>query len=110
MIEAADSSIIVGSETWLTSSIYSSEIFSREVLRKGRPDGYGGVLLALKKDLIFDQLDISSETESVYAKLSFDRNKILIVGAVYRPHSSDSDYLLQMCSDIKEITNQHKGA
>jgi len=43
--------VIVGTESWLKSSITSSEIFAPqfEVFRRDRSDGYGGVFLACNK-------------------------------------------------------------
>jgi len=51
LLESADPSIIMGSETWMNPNIHTSEFFppNYDILRKDRKDGYGGVLLGLKK-------------------------------------------------------------
>ena len=36
-----------------------------DVYRKDRPDGYGGVLIAVKRDLISQNLPIASNCETV---------------------------------------------
>ena len=76
-IDSADPCVIIGTETWLNSRIHSSEIFpsNYEVIRRDREDGYGGVLLAIRKDYIFEKLDIDVKTESVFAKVTLDKNR-----------------------------------
>ena len=43
--------IIAGTESWLTPSIYSNEVFpdNYNVFRKDHLDGYGGVFFSCKK-------------------------------------------------------------
>ena len=98
LIEQSDPSIIMGTETWLTPSISSAEFFpsNYEVLRKDRKDGHGGVLLAIKKDLIIDTVDINTLTEAVFAKLQMGKNVSLFIGALYRSPSSDIEYMNQL--------------
>ena len=52
LLESANPSIIMGTETWLNSNIHSSEIFpsNYDIIRRDRGDGYGGVLLAIKNE------------------------------------------------------------
>ena len=82
--------MIIGIETWLNNRIHSSEIFpsNYEVIRHDREDGYGGVLLAIRRDYIFEKLDIDVKTESVFAKVTLDKNRTLIIGSLYRLSSS----------------------
>ncbi|XP_071476520.1 uncharacterized protein [Diadema antillarum] len=56
LIESTEPSIIIGTETWLNSSVYTSEIFppNYNVVRKDRQDGYGGVLIAVRRDLVYN--------------------------------------------------------
>ena len=49
-------------------------------------------------------------TESVFAKLSLDRNKCLFVGALYRPPSSDSQYMEDLCTTIDDIGQRFRKA
>ena len=91
LIDSANPSIIIGTETWMHSGIHSSEIFSAnlDVIRRYRKDSYGGVLMAIRRNYVFEKVDIKSDTESVFAKLTLDKNKAVIVGSLYRPPSSD---------------------
>ena len=53
--------IICGTESWLNSNIFSSEVFSSgyNVYRKDCADGYGGVFVACHQSLISRAVDIS---------------------------------------------------
>ncbi|XP_072042006.1 uncharacterized protein [Amphiura filiformis] len=112
LIDSVDPSIIIGTETWLNSSVYSSEIFppSYEVIRKDRKDGYGGVLLAIRKDYVFDRIETVEDVESVFVKLTLDKNTALIVGSLYRPPNNNLEYLEKMCSQIEEIATKFRNA
>ena len=75
-------------------------------------DGYGGVLLAIKKDFIINNITISQENECevAFAKLTFGKNQTLIVEAAHRPPNSDASYNERMCKAFKEISNSNKHA
>ena len=49
--------IIVGTETWLSPDISNNEVIPAEwnynIYRKDRPDGYGGVMIAISKQINF---------------------------------------------------------
>ena len=52
LLDCQDSDIIVGTETWLTKNKQNNNEFipdSYEVYRNDRADGYGGVLIAVKR-------------------------------------------------------------
>lgn len=102
LIEQADPSIIMGTETWLNPSISSAEIFplNYEVIRKDRHDGYG-VLQAIKKDfiIIIDSVDINTTSESLFAKLHLGKNWPFI-GSVYSPPSSKETYIEHLCQRL----------
>ena len=112
LLHHSDPSVIIGTETWLNPSICSAEIFppNYEVFRKDRRDGYGGVLLAVKRDYITDQLETNTSSESVFTKLTIGKNQALIIGSLYRPPSSDISYMEELCSVIENIYNTNKNA
>ena len=112
LIDWADPCVIIGTETWLNSRIHSSEIFpfNYKVIRHDREDGYGGVLLAIRKDYIFKKLDIDVKTESVFAKDSLDKNRTLIIGSLYRPPSSDLQYMEDLCTTMELIGQRFKNS
>ena len=66
-ISVSDPDILIGTETWLNQTIADNEIFppGYSLLRKDRQDGYGGggVLLAIKSDIIHEP--IFSDTNTI---------------------------------------------
>ena len=66
--------------------------------------------MTIRKDCIFEKLDIAVNTESVFAKLTLDKNKTLIVRSLYRPPSSDSQYMEDLCTTIEDIGRRFKKA
>ena len=82
--------VIIGTETLLNSNVKTCEYFpsNYSVFRKDRPDGYGGVLVAVK-DLSCQELDeLSPDCEAVWIKVSINSRKHAYVGAFYNPDSS----------------------
>ena len=55
IIESQRPDVILASETWLKSDIHDSEIIPAdlgyELFRNDRSDGYGGVMIAVKRTL-----------------------------------------------------------
>ena len=89
-MEIENPDVIIGTETWLNFHIPTCEFFppSHSVFWKDRPDGYGGVLVAVK-DLTCQELgDLSSYSELIWAKISLANKKHVYVGAFYNPNSS----------------------
>lgn len=52
----------LASETWLNGDIHDSKVFlanlGYELFRKDRKDGYGGVLMAVKQQLVYEQVNV----------------------------------------------------
>ena len=112
LIDQADPSIILGTETWLTPQVSSSEIFppNYEVIRKDRKDGYGGVLIAVKKDYTANIIEDNSSNECSFVRLNLGPHTSLFVGSVYRPPSSDLTYMDQLCGQIENLYQNNKKA
>ena len=74
LINKEEPDIIAGSETWLNPDIYNTEILSNnyEIFRKDRSDSHGGVLLAIKSNLVVEEIKTKSNNniEAVYCKIS----------------------------------------
>lgn len=86
--------IILGNESWLNPDIASSEIFPDDynVFRKDRPDGYGGVFQATKKDLIITQRsDLDTDCENIWTQcqLANKKAKSILFGSSCRPNVYD---------------------
>ena len=74
LINIYNPDVIVGTETWLNSSIKDNEIipadFNYKIYRKDRSDGYGGVLLAISDHIAsFPIPELQNDAEMVWAKV-----------------------------------------
>ena len=93
--------IVVGTETWLTPDIDSTELFPppycMTVLRKDRrtEEGKGGgVLIAAKPGLVIQpRPDLDTDCEIVWGQLQLPNCKSLLLAAFYRPPSPNTDPL-----------------
>ncbi|CAB3999350.1 Hypothetical predicted protein [Paramuricea clavata] len=82
--------VVLGNESWLTPDIANSEIFPNDynVFRKDRPDGYGRVFQAIKKDLIVTQR-LELDTDWTQCQLADKKAKSILFGSLYRPNAHD---------------------
>ena len=71
--------------------------------KRDRKDGFRGVVLDIRHDYVFENLDIDTNAESIFVKLTLDKNKTLIIGSVYRPPSSDAVYMEDLYTSIEVI-------
>ena len=114
LIDSTNPDIILGTETWLNSTICSSELFppGYDVVRKDRADGYGGVCIAIKKDVIFEELTCRSDVdvEAIFTKIHLSRYQTLIICVMYRPPSSSTTYMDNLCNVVEDIHTQHRNA
>ena len=103
-IDTSSPDIICANETWLSQKVLNSEFIQDfEVYRKDRATGYGGVLIAVKKDIISQELATDSPCEIVCCKIELFKTKPLIICSVYRPPSSDIDYSINLCNSLRDI-------
>ena len=76
----------MGTESWLTPAVISSEIFPNDynIYRRDHPDGYSGVFLACKNNLISEEPPLSTTCDLVACKIHLAHH-YLIVCSLYRP-------------------------
>ena len=105
--------VVIGTETWLYPSVQNSELFPEDytVIRKDRNDKHGGVLIALKNDLVCAHLtDLDANCEMVWAQVQLVGSKALYIGAFYRPQTQkDLKYMNELRQSLTIIKNSHKG-
>ena len=103
--------IVFGCETWLSPNVLSTEILPPEYVcdqfRNDRPDGYGGVMIALKNNLIGTRLDIINHCEISAAKVNTISGPPIIVCAVYRPPREDLNAAHQICDALLDLYRRH---
>ena len=114
LIETETPDIIAGSETWLNSSVSSSEIFpaNYNIYRSDRLKGsHGGALLALNAEYTAERIETSQDLEAVFVKINTQKGKPpLIVGSVYRPTNKYLQYSNLLCNTIEKLQRKHKKA
>ena len=104
LIEDADPDIIVGTETWLNSEIFSSEVLpsNYNVFRRDRKDSYGGILIAVKTDLVCTPVYNSKDYELLAAKLKISKTKSVLIAALYRPPNCTAE--IDARNTVEELT------
>ena len=110
VIDASNLDIIIGSETWLNPTVLSEEIFpgGYTAIRRDRSDGYGGVLIAVKDDIAFEELPSSQDCEAVFIKVALQGRKSLVVGSLYRAPSSNTEYMEKLCDLLSSTIQKYK--
>ena len=109
LVDSTKPDIIIATETWLTSSIQSSEYFGAqyEVHRRDRHDGRqgGGVLIAVNSNYTSCREEVleSSPSETIWVKISSPNCKSIYVAACYRPEHSDTATLDALDSSLEKI-------
>ena len=104
MLENHSPDIITGCETWLTSSILCNEVIPRnyKLYRKDRKDGYGGVLIGIKFNLLSKLIDLNTSCEICAVVIELSQNQLVVINA-YRPPNRDVIYQQELCNCICEI-------
>ena len=93
--------IIGVTETWLSTNIFTNEIFPScyTVLRKDRDSRGGGVLLAFKSFLTVTQLTSPNDLEIVSAEI--DPN--LLMCLIYRPPNCSDQYNTSLMAHLNSV-------
>ena len=104
--------IILASETWLHPGIHDCEVLPdnyRFIARRDRPsDPHGGVAVIAHRELEGVQVNLPTDSEFVAASFTCKHSKKpLITGALYRPPSSDADYMDSLCSATSRLSNMY---
>ena len=114
LIELHKPDLICGTETWLNEEISSSEIFpdSYVIFRNDRTDkGGGGVLHAIKKNLVSSQIQDPANCELVWSEIQVRGRKPLIIGTFYRTQEDDKgqhvDELSSAITRLGDKINTH---
>ena len=115
IIQEEKPDIIIGTETWLKESVRDSELLIDdyfEIYRRdrGTKKKGGGVMICVKKDLVSEIVHKGENSESLFCKIQTSNNKPLIIGAVYRPPTYESDCDDNICKDLSEIFDKNKQA
>ena len=117
-IETYNPDVIIGTETHLDPTVNSSELFpdSYAIFRKDRWFGKntkrGGVLIALKNDIIgTHRIDLDTDCELIWVTIKIQGAKDVTIGAFYRSHTfgSSSEYMNELRESLSRIKCSNKG-
>ena len=101
---------MIACETWLKPDVHDSEVIPTDleydIFRKDRVDGYGGVLIAVKRPLVFEQVPTSDNCEFVAVKITCKNNSV-IVASLYRPTKNDCEYSVHLASAVENLAKDH---
>eukprot|EP00057_Strongylocentrotus_purpuratus_P029222 XP_011683696.1 PREDICTED: RNA-directed DNA polymerase from mobile element jockey-like [Strongylocentrotus purpuratus] len=105
-LESCQPDVMIANETWLKPTLLNSEMMPagyNTPIRKDRPDGYEGVLLATKNDLVDCEVEVKSDCEIIATKIQLYGQQPLIVVSAYRPPKNDLVYAQSLCQAIRQI-------
>ncbi|KAK3090310.1 hypothetical protein FSP39_010831 [Pinctada imbricata] len=115
LLEETSPDIILASETWLHPGIHDREFLPenyRFISRRDRPnDAHGGVAIIAHRELEGVEINLATETEFAAATFTCKHNKKPLVTAVlYRPPSSNDQYMNSLCAAITDLSNKFPGS
>jgi hypothetical protein len=80
------------------------------VVRKDREDGYGGVLIAITKNFIFEAITVKQKVQCQFLKIQLSNSKSLLIECIYRPLSSNIDYARELQEAIRSVMKNNKSS
>ena len=100
--------MIIGTDTWLRKDISSSKILHG--VQKGQKGWLWGSTDSINKWCISEDIDIESDTESIFIKISLLNNKSMITGSIYRPPKSDNENMEKIKCAENDTTKKHRSS
>ncbi len=113
LIDSMKPDVVIGTETWLDSTIRDSEFFPAgyKLYRKDRVNqGGGGVLIAVTSRLLSSEvIEFDTDCEMVWCKIQLVGQKTLYVCSYYNPLTSNEKGYLELDKSLK-LTKSVKNA
>ena len=109
-LEEHDIDIVIGTETHLTPSIQTSEFLPEiyNAIRRDHSDGYGGLIVIHKQDLIVSELKSGKDCEFLSVKVQCHGKKSVVLAGVYRRPSCDMTNIENISRHIEEMVEKHR--
>ena len=111
-LEITDLDIIMGTETWISSTDFSSEYFPEQymVYRTDRCTTGGGVLLGIKTRLMSQQVVTPPDVELVMATFTVTKRLSVLIGCCYRPPNMTEAYMHKVTAELRATQQRHQEA
>ena len=114
MIDRHKLDIIIGTESHLNSTMFTSEVSPPGFVtfRRDRPSGKkGDVIIMIKDDIIAAECNIiKTDAELIWIEIHIQGQKPLIIGAFYRPPKSPVTNLEHLATSLADIQTKFKNA
>ena len=109
-LEEHDIDIVIGTETHLTPSIQTSEFLPEKynAIRRDHSDGYGGLIVIHKQDLIVSELKSGKDCEFLSVKVQCHGKKSVVLAGIYRRPSGDMTNIENISRHIEEMVEKHR--
>lgn len=109
ILENTDIDVVIGCETHLNPNISDTEILhpAYTCYRNDREDGYGGVIIISKKELIVEEVSNSKSCEFLAVKIETHCHPLLLATA-YRPPNSNSNDASIICTELTDLLQKYK--
>ena len=103
--------VVIGCKTHLDLCIHDSEflLLNYTCFRRDRKDGWGGIIIIIKNELIGEQITSSMLSEIVAVKITTHRQPI-IIAACYRPPKNSISDLKQLTTQLQDVLLQCKSS
>ena len=101
--------IVIGTETHLTPSIQSGEFLpdNYSAIRRDRGDGFGGVIVIYKSDLVVSELTSARDCEFLSVKVQCHGRKSIILAGTYRRPSGNLAEIENISKHIGQTTKKY---
>ena len=109
MLDIENPDIVIGTESWLTPDISSSEVFpegyqSFRADRKSKAKRGGGVFVLVRNSfLCTEQSQFQTNCEILWVKLEITGHRPLFIGAFYRPSEDDLESIQELQNSISQV-------
>ena len=112
LLSYTDADAVLMCETKLDSSVSVSEFLPPNyqcIARKDRNIHGGGVLIAIKSNFIAEEVEIKSEGEIVWAKVTLSTGHAMYIGSFYNNDGStrNVEFLEKSLTDLSSITKNN---
>ena len=115
MVDSENPDIVVGIESWLSASIYDSEIFPPDlgytVYRRDRQTQTtgGGIFIMVRNTFISTmKSQFNTSCEVMWVEVEVRGTKPILIGAYYKPKELDEESMTQLKSSLDSILQSGK--
>ncbi|VDI83601.1 Hypothetical predicted protein, partial [Mytilus galloprovincialis] len=108
LVEGTHPDIVIGTETWIDSSIKDSQIFPSgyKIYRKDRQLCGGGVLIAIKDTYISSPVpELDTDCEIIWCKIELAGQKNMYISSFYNPKTANEPGYLEYKGSIDQTAS-----